>query len=91
MKIRPQAKIDNFAFKNSNITIEWLIWKKKDYFSWKKFETQEKNFINKFYFCPNLFSYRFEPNFEKWCDSDKSRFFYFRKKILYNLTDFNFW
>ena len=28
-KIRPQAKIDNFAFKNSNIIIEGSIWKKK--------------------------------------------------------------
>ena len=44
MKIRPQAKIDNFAFKNSNIIIEGLIWKRKDYFLWKKFETQEPNF-----------------------------------------------
>ena len=25
LKIRPQAKIDNFAFKNSNIIIEGLI------------------------------------------------------------------
>ena len=57
MKIRPQAKIDNFAFKNSSIIIEGIIWKRKDYFSWKKFETQKDNFINKFYFCPNLFSY----------------------------------
>ena len=32
-KIRPQAKKDNFAFKNSNIIIEGLIWKIKDYFS----------------------------------------------------------
>ena len=62
-KIRPQAKIDNFAFKNSNIIIEGLIWKRKDYFSWKKFKTQKNNFINKFYFCINLFSYRFESNF----------------------------
>ena len=37
MKIRPQEKIDNFAFKNSNIIIEGLISKRKDYFSWKKF------------------------------------------------------
>ena len=36
-KIRPQEKIDNFAFKNSNIIIEGEIWKRKDYFSWKKF------------------------------------------------------
>ena len=37
-KIRPQAEIDNFAFKNSNIIIEGLIWKRNEYFSWKKFE-----------------------------------------------------
>ena len=61
MKIRPQAKIDNFAFKNSNIIIEGLIWKRKDYFSLKKFETQKNNFINKFYFWPNLFSYYKKP------------------------------
>ena len=29
-KIRPEAKIDNFAFKNSNIIIEGLFWKRKD-------------------------------------------------------------
>ena len=29
-KIRPQAKIDNFAFKNSNIINEGLFWKRKD-------------------------------------------------------------
>ena len=63
MKIRPQAKIDNFTFKNSIIIIEALISKKKDYFSCKKFKTQKNNLIDKFYFCPNLFSYRFEPNF----------------------------
>ena len=75
-KIRPQAKIDNVAFKNSNIIIEGLAWKRKDYFLWTKFETQKNNVINKFYFCPNLFSYRFEPNFSKWCDSNKSRFIF---------------
>ena len=80
-KIRPQAKIDNFAFKNSNIIIEWLIWKQKDYFSWKKFETQKNYFINKFYFCLNLFSYRFIPNFKKWCDSNKSRIIFSEFRI----------
>ena len=30
MKIRPQEKIDNFAFKNSNIITEGLFWKRKD-------------------------------------------------------------
>ena len=29
-KIRPQAIIDNFAFKNSNIIIEGLFWKRKE-------------------------------------------------------------
>ena len=32
-KIRPQAKIDNFVFKNSNVIIEGLFWKRKDYFT----------------------------------------------------------
>ena len=32
MKIRPLAKIDNFAFKNSDIIIKGLIRKRKDYF-----------------------------------------------------------
>ena len=80
-KIRPQANIDNFAFKNSNIIIEGLFWKRKDYFSWKKFETQKNNFINKFYFCLNLFSYCFEPNFFKWCDSNKSWFIFSGKRL----------
>ena len=31
-KIRPQAKIHNFAFKYSNIVIEGIIQKRKDYF-----------------------------------------------------------
>ena len=35
-KIRHQAKVDNFSFKNSNIIIEGLIRKRKDYFQWKK-------------------------------------------------------
>ena len=30
-KIRPQVKIHNFAFKNSNIVIEGIIQKKRDY------------------------------------------------------------
>ena len=80
-KIRPQAKIDNFASKNSNIIIEGLIWKRKDYFSWKNFETQKNDFINKFYFCSNLISHRFEPNFKKWCDSDKLRFIFLGKRF----------
>ena len=50
MKIRPQAKIDNFVSKSSNIIVEGLFWKTKDYLTRKKFETQKNNFINKFYF-----------------------------------------
>ena len=34
MEIRSYAKIDNFAFKNSNIIIIiGLIWERKDYFT----------------------------------------------------------
>ena len=29
-KSKPQAKIDNFAFKNNNIVTEGLFWKRKD-------------------------------------------------------------
>ena len=53
--MRPQVKIDNFAFKNSNIIIEGLIWKKKDYFQWEKFEMQKNNVFNKFYFIVSHF------------------------------------
>ena len=90
-KIRPQAKIDNFAFKNSNIIIEGRILKRKDSFSWKKFETQKNNFIKKYYFCPNLFSYRFEPNFKKLCDSNKSRFIFLGKRFSTNMIASYFW
>ena len=31
-KIRPRAKIHNFAFKNSNVSIEEIIQKRKNYF-----------------------------------------------------------
>ena len=65
--------------KNAARAAKNLFWKKK--FSWKKFETQKKNFINKFYFCPNLFSYRFERNFKKWCDSSKSWFIFSGKRF----------
>ena len=47
--------MDNFAFKNSNIIVEKVIWKGKDYFPWKKFEMQKNNVFHKFYFCWNLF------------------------------------
>ena len=73
--------MDNFAFKNSNIIIEGLTWQRKNYFPWKQFETQTNNFIKKFYVCPNSFSYRFEPNFKKWCDSNKSRFIFLEKRF----------
>ena len=55
--------------------------KRKDYFSWKKYETQKNNLINKFDFCLNLFSYRFEPSFKKWYDSNKSRFIFLGKRF----------
>ena len=80
-KIRPQAKIDNIAFKKSNIIIEGLFWKRKDYFTWKKFETQKNNFINKYYYWPNFFSYRFLPNFKKLCDSNKSWMIFSEKRF----------
>ena len=54
-KIRSQAKIDNFAFKNSNIIIEGLIWRWKDYFSWKKFETQKIILLINFIFGQTYF------------------------------------
>ena len=38
----------------------------------KKIEIQKNDFINKFYFWPNFFSFRFLPNFKKLCDSNKS-------------------
>ena len=40
-KIRPQAKIDNFAFKNSNIIMEELFWKRKDYIPWKNLKCRK--------------------------------------------------
>ena len=55
--------------------------KEKRLFSMEKFEIQKNNLINKFYFFPNLFSYRFEPNFQKWCDSNKSRFIFLGKRF----------
>ena len=55
MKIRPQAKIDNFVFKDSNIIIDGLIWKRKDYFSWKKFETQKIILLINFIFAQTYF------------------------------------
>ena len=47
-KIRPQAKIDNYAFKNSRIIIEGLIWERKDYFHEKNLK-KKKLLINFIY------------------------------------------
>ena len=64
--MRPQAKIDNFAFKNSNIIVEGLYWKLKDYFSWKKFEMQKNNVFNKLnIIIAELFSLSFHANYYK--------------------------
>ena len=87
-KIKPQAKLDNFAFKNSKIIIEGLFWNQKDYFPWKKFETQKNNFINKFYFCPK-FCYRFIPNFKKYAILINNELF-FQKKHSPELHRFQF-
>ena len=84
-KIRPHAKIDNFSFKTRDIIIEGLIRKRKDYFSWKILEMQKNNFINKFYFRPNFYSYSFIQNFKKWCDFNKSRIIFSEKRIFTTL------
>ena len=98
LKIRPLAKIDNFAFKNSNIIIKGLFWKRKDYSTWKKFETQKNNLINKFYFWPNFFSYRFLQNCKKLCDSNKSWIIFSEKRfpttspfLIFKYKFFNGW
>ena len=78
--IHDPRKVD-LRQKNSNIIIEELFWKRKDYFSWKKFETQKSNFINKFYFCPNCFSYRFLPNFKEFRDSNESWIIFSEKRF----------
>ena len=57
---------------------------RKDYFPLKKIETQKNNFINKFYFCPNCFSYCFLPNFKKLCDSNKSGIIFSEKRFSNN-------
>ena len=79
-KIRPQEKLDNFAFKNSNIIIEGLFWKRKHYFRQKNLK-QKNNFINKFYFCANFFSYCFLPNLKKSCDPNKLRIIFSEKRF----------
>ena len=71
-KIRSQAKIDNFAFKNSNTIIEGLFWKRKDYFTLKNVKHKKIILLINFIFDPTFFSYCFLPNFKKLCDSDKS-------------------
>ena len=77
--------MDNFAFKNSNIIIEGLFSKRKDYFIRTKFEIQKNNFINKFYFWPNFFSYRFLSNFKKLCDYNKSWIIFTEKRFAITL------
>ena len=47
----------------------------------KKNLKQKNNFINKFYFWPNFFPYRFLPNFKKLCDSNKSRIVFSEKRF----------
>ena len=42
---------------------------------------QKNNFINKFYFCPNFFSYRFSPNFKKLCGFNKLQITFSRKRF----------
>ena len=66
VKIRLQAKISNFTFKNSNIIIGGIISKREDYFPRKTFEKQKNYFINTFYFCSKFFLITsIEPNFFK--------------------------
>ena len=59
----------------------------KGYFEGEKIIFHEKNLkhknncINKCYFCPNFFSYRFIPNFKKLCDFNKLRITLSRKRF----------
>ena len=46
---------------------------------------QKNNAFNIFYFCPNFFSYRFIPNFKKWCDSSKSQVIFSEKRFFTTL------
>ena len=51
---------------------------------------QKNNFINKFYFCPNFFSYCFLPNFKKLCDFYKLQITFSRKRNFYKpIADFD--
>ena len=54
LESRPQGKIDHFVFKNSNIIIEGIIQKRKDYFSRRKFERQKIILLINFTF-PRIF------------------------------------
>ena len=47
----------------------------------KIIEIQKNNVINKFYFCPNFFSYRFLSNFKKLCDFNKLQITFSRKRF----------
>ena len=47
----------------------------------KKFEIQTNNFINKLYFFPNFFSYRFLPNFKKLYDFYKLQIYFSIKRF----------
>ena len=55
MKIRPQAKIDNFAFKNSNTIIEGLFRKREDYFKEKNLQHRKIILLINFIFDPTFF------------------------------------
>ena len=46
---------------------------------------QKNNAINKFYFYPNFFSYRFIPNLKKLYDPNKSRIIFSDKRIFTTL------
>ena len=66
MKSRPRAKMDNFVFKNSNIIIEGLILKTKDYFPWKKFKSRKIMYLTNFYSYGTFFliaSYKIVQNY----------------------------
>ena len=74
--MRPQEKIDDFAFKNSNIIIEGLIWKRKYYFLCRKII-----YLTNFIFIGTFFPYRFILNFKKWYDFNKSRVIFSGKRF----------
>ena len=66
MKIRPQAKIDNFAFKNSNIIIEGLFWIEKINFHEKNLKFRKIILLIRFIFAPTFFliaSYQILKNY----------------------------